>query len=316
LQLGHSIETLHGEARLEAATAKPKSQATNFRLDTYDRSQSDGTIIERIGKADTRSTSICGCWRWSRPDRLGLEIIRPTVRSHCRGLGHLTACVVRSIGQRKGVTMSRMSISHIAMLLAIGAIVPMQSLAPRPGLAETLGNGNADGFAAIGISDSDAGSARATAIGGIAIGPESFALTKDATHPCAGGSDATDCGHGNIAIGISSQATNDFAVAVGFVSRAGGLSSSAYGPNSARLLAPMQMLLETAASPPAAVRPPTDSSRSQLDSARPPLTQRLPSAVRRTRGPTIRLPWDKAARRPARVRLRPVHRRTPRETSP
>jgi trimeric autotransporter adhesin len=129
--------------------------------------------------------------------------------------------------------MSRMSISHIAMLLAIGAIVPMQSLAPRPGLAETLDNGNADGFAAIGISDSDAGSARATAIGGIAIGPESFALTKDATHPCAGGSDATDCGHGNIAIGISSQATNDFAVAVGFVSKAGGLSSSAYGPNSA-----------------------------------------------------------------------------------
>jgi hypothetical protein len=68
--------------------------------------------------------------------------------------------------------MSRMSISHIAMLLAIGAIVSMQSLAPRPGLAETLGNGNADGFAAIGISDSDAGSARATAIGGIAIGPD------------------------------------------------------------------------------------------------------------------------------------------------
>jgi hypothetical protein len=121
-----------------------------------------------------------------------------------------------------------MSRNHIAVLLAIGATVPMQSLAPRPGLAETLGNGEADGFAAIGISDSDALGARATAIGGIAIGSESFALTKDATHPCTGGSDATDCGHGNIAIGISSQSTNDFAVAVGFVSKAGGINSSAY----------------------------------------------------------------------------------------
>jgi hypothetical protein len=128
--------------------------------------------------------------------------------------------------------MSHMSRNHIAVLLAIGATVPMQSLAPRPGLAETLGNGEADGFAAIGISDSDALGARATAIGGIAIGSESFALTKDATHPCTGGSDATDCGHGNIAIGISSQSTNDFAVAVGFVSKAGGINSSAYGPSS------------------------------------------------------------------------------------
>jgi hypothetical protein len=36
-------------------------------------------------------------------------------------------------------------------------------------------------------------------------------FTKDATHPCAGRSDTTDCGHGNIAIGISSGASNGFA---------------------------------------------------------------------------------------------------------
>src|SRR2546430_15024663 len=124
--------------------------------------------------------------------------------------------------------MSRISTSHIAVLLAIGAIVPMQSFVSRLGLAETLGNGEAKGFAAIGISDSDAGAATATAIGGIAIGPDSQAFTQDATHPCAGGSDATDCGHGNIAIGISSGATNDDAVAVGFLSKAGGINSSAY----------------------------------------------------------------------------------------
>jgi hypothetical protein len=69
--------------------------------------------------------------------------------------------------------MSRLSTSRIAVLLAIGAIVPMQSFVSRPGLAETLGNGEAKGFAAIGISDSDAGAATATAIGGIAIGPDS-----------------------------------------------------------------------------------------------------------------------------------------------
>src|SRR4029434_221142 len=113
--------------------------------------------------------------------------------------------------------MSHMSRNHIAVLLAIGATVPMQSLAPRPGLAETLGNGEADGVAALGISDCDGLGARATAIGGIAIGSESFALTKDATHPCTGGSDATDCGHGKLTIGHSSPYTHDFAVAVGFV---------------------------------------------------------------------------------------------------
>ena len=100
--------------------------------------------------------------------------------------------------------MSRMSTSHIAVLLAIGAIVPMQSFVSRPGLAETLGNAEAKGFAAIGISDSHAGPAHATAIGGIAVGPDSQAFTQDATHPCAGGSDATDCGQGNISIGTSS----------------------------------------------------------------------------------------------------------------
>src|SRR6266566_77383 len=127
--------------------------------------------------------------------------------------------------------MSRMSANRIAVMLAIGAIVPVLFLVSRPGLAETLGNGEAKGFAAVGISDSDAGAATATAIGGIAIGPDSQAFTQDATHPCAGGSDATDCGHGNIAIGISSGASNDFAVAVGFLSKAGGINSSAYGPN-------------------------------------------------------------------------------------
>jgi hypothetical protein len=55
--------------------------------------------------------------------------------------------------QRKGVIMSRISRSHIAVLLAIGAIVPMPSLVSRPGLAETLGNANAPGLAAIAISD-------------------------------------------------------------------------------------------------------------------------------------------------------------------
>ena len=39
--------------------------------------------------------------------------------------------------------MSRMSANHIAVLLAIGAIVPMQLLESRPGFAETLGNGAA-----------------------------------------------------------------------------------------------------------------------------------------------------------------------------
>src|SRR5262245_8274502 len=107
-----------------------------------------------------------------------------------------------------------MSTSHIGGLLAIGAIVPMQFLGSRRGLAETLGNGQAPGFAAIGISDSDAGAAHASAIGGIAIGPDSFAQTADATHPCVtGGSHATDCGKGNIAIGTSSETTNDFAAA-------------------------------------------------------------------------------------------------------
>src|SRR5262245_13614162 len=127
--------------------------------------------------------------------------------------------------------MPRISGSHVAVLLAIGAIVPMQVLVSRPGLAETLGNAEAKGFAAIGVSDSDAGPARATAIGGIAIGPDSTAFTQDATHLCAGGSDAIDCGHGNIAIGISSGATKDFAVAIGFLSKASAVNSSAYGPN-------------------------------------------------------------------------------------
>jgi hypothetical protein len=36
--------------------------------------------------------------------------------------------------------MTYVSRSHVAVLLAIGAIVPMQSLVSRPGLAETLGN--------------------------------------------------------------------------------------------------------------------------------------------------------------------------------
>jgi hypothetical protein len=127
--------------------------------------------------------------------------------------------------------MSRMSANRIAVMLAIGAIVPVLFLVSRPGLAETLGNGEAKGFAAVGISDSDAGAATATAIGGIAIGPDSQAFTQDATHPCAGGSDATDCGHGNIAIGISSGATNDSAVAVGFLAKAGGVNSAAFGAN-------------------------------------------------------------------------------------
>jgi hypothetical protein len=82
--------------------------------------------------------------------------------------------------------MPRMSKSHIAMLLAIGAIVPMQSLALRPGLAETLGNGQAPRFAAIAISDSAAGPAGTTAVGGIAIGPDSSARTQNATQPCTG----------------------------------------------------------------------------------------------------------------------------------
>src|SRR6516225_5864119 len=177
-------------------------------------------------------TSLCGCSLGSRPDSLGFSPSdRPphdrAFATPDRGRG-----VFEADSKRKGVTMSRMSTSHIAVLLAIGAIVPMQFLVSRPGLAETLGNGFADGFAAIGISDSDAGGARASAIGGIAIGPDSFATTKDATHPCTdSGSHVTDCGQGNIAIGTTSQATNDFAVAVGFLSKANGVNSAAFGAN-------------------------------------------------------------------------------------
>ena len=127
--------------------------------------------------------------------------------------------------------MSRISKSHIAVLLAIGAIVPMQSLGPRLGLAETVGNGVANGFAATAISDPAAGPAGTTAIGGIAIGPDSSARTQDATHPCTGSPPFTNCGHGNIAIGISSGATNDFAIAVGFLSKATAIHSSAIGSN-------------------------------------------------------------------------------------
>src|SRR5262249_27087503 len=122
--------------------------------------------------------------------------------------------------------MSRMSANHIAVLLAIGAIVPMQLLESRPGFAETLGNGAANGFAAIAISDSAAGFATTAAIGGIAIGPDAHAFTQDATHPST-----TNCGQGNIAIGTSSEASNDFAAAVGFLAHAGGLNGSAYGAN-------------------------------------------------------------------------------------
>ena len=126
--------------------------------------------------------------------------------------------------------MSRMSANHIAVLLAIGAIVPMQLLESRPGFAETLGNGAANGFAAIAISDSAAGFATTAAIGGIAIGPDAHAFTQDATHPCMG-TPTTNCGQGNIAIGTSSEASNDFAAAVGFLAHAGGLNGSAYGAN-------------------------------------------------------------------------------------
>jgi hypothetical protein len=160
--------------------------------------------------------------------------------------------------------MSRISRNCIAVLFAVGTLVLMHSLAPKPGLAETLGNGDAKGFAAIGISDSDAGAAIAIAIGGIAIGPDSNAFTKDATHPCAGGSDATDCGQGNIAIGTSSGASNDFAVAVGFLSKASALNGSAYGPNTKRAASSVrpwvaiQERLRTAQSPPAMPRPPMD----------------------------------------------------------
>jgi hypothetical protein len=144
---------------------------------------------------------------------------------------HPAAGVARSIGlKRKGVTMSRMSTSHIAVLLAVGSIVPMQLLNPRPGLAETLGNGAANGFAAIAISDSAAGFATTAAVGGIAIGPDAHAFTQDATHPCMG-TPTTNCGQGNIAIGTSSEASNDFAAAVGFLAHAGGLNGSAFGAN-------------------------------------------------------------------------------------
>src|SRR5262249_3379572 len=228
--------------------------------------------------------------------------------------------------------MSGMSVNHIAVLLAIGAIVPMQSFVSRPGLAETLGNGEAKGFAAIGISDSDAGAAHATAIGGIAVGPDAQAFTQDATHPCAGGSDATDCGHGNIAIGISSGATNDFAVAIGMLSKARGENSSAYGSNSTAasestsafgngatplgLSATAQPRLEWAASlpacqmrlaplvwPPATLRPPTDAHR-------------LPWAVRQQR--SVSLVSRLAGQPPPRVTMRsPLVRRhrRPRQSS-
>jgi hypothetical protein len=71
--------------------------------------------------------------------------------------------------------MSRISKSHIAVLLAIGAIVPMQSLVSRPGLAETLGNGSALGLAAVAISDSAGPGAGAGAVNGIAIGVQATA---------------------------------------------------------------------------------------------------------------------------------------------
>jgi len=75
-------------------------------------------------------TSLCGCWLRSRPDSLGFC---PSDRSpHDRACNaRPRAWRVRSDLKRKGVTMSRMSVNHIAVLLAIGAIVPMQSFVSR-----------------------------------------------------------------------------------------------------------------------------------------------------------------------------------------
>ena len=204
--------------------------------------------------------------------------------------------------------MSRMSTSHIAVLLAIGAIVPMQFLESRPGLAETLGNADAKGFAAIGISDSDAGAATATAIGGIAVGPDAQAFTQDAAHPCAGGSHAIDCGHGNIAMGSRRERPA--------TSPSRSANSARPAASIARRLAPMQMRLGPAASPPATPQPPAELFRSPSGPTRPRPAARLPSAVRRVRAPAIPSPWDRAAPRPAGVRLRPVPRPTPPETIP
>src|SRR5262249_39334893 len=129
--------------------------------------------------------------------------------------------------------MSRLSGSHIAVPFVMGVIVPIQSMDSKPRLADTVGNGAANGLAAIGISDSAAPFATAAAVNGIAIGTEAEAFTMDATHLCGSGNNPpTDCGQNNIAIGASARARNDFALAVGFNSMASDNWSSAYGTDS------------------------------------------------------------------------------------
>jgi hypothetical protein len=123
--------------------------------------------------------------------------------------------------------MSRISKSQVAVLLAIGAIAPMQLLDSRAGLAETLGNGVALGLASIAASDGSGPPATTVAVDGIAIGASAAATTG--TDPSC----TDNCGNGNIAIGGNSLANRDFALAVGFNSVAGGDRSSAYGVDSA-----------------------------------------------------------------------------------
>jgi|SRR5215472_7840828 len=89
--------------------------------------------------------------------------------------------------------MSRLSGSHIAVPFVIGVIVPIQSMDSKPTLAETVGNGAANGLAAIGISDSAAPFATAAAVNGIAIGTEAEAFTMDATHLCGSGNNEQHC---------------------------------------------------------------------------------------------------------------------------
>jgi hypothetical protein len=201
--------------------------------------------------------------------------------------------------------MSRISKSHIAVLLAIGAIVPMQSLGPRPGLAETVGNGVANGFAATAISDPAAGPAGTTAIGGIAIGPDSSARTHIPARVLL---------RSRIADMVTLPLVSHQELPT--TSPLQSASSARPPPSTVRRLAAIPMLSGAAASPQALVRPLTASSRSPLGTAPSLLTQRSRSAVRRTRAVAVRLPWDKAPRRPAVARLRPVLRPTPRETTP
>jgi len=203
--------------------------------------------------------------------------------------------------------MSRISQSYIAMLFAIGTIVPMQLLDSRRGLTETLGNGSALGLAAVAISDSAGPGAGAGAVNGIAIGVQATASNPNL--PCSG-QPTTNCGNDMIAIGALAQATKDSSLAVGFKSRANGIGSSAFGVSSSAggnassaygsdsnaqgdnsaAFGFNAKSVGAAASPWAPVPPPTDLSRLPSASSHPRRTQQLRWVITRERAASMPLP--------------------------